>query len=407
MGGTTAKVSLIDDFKPQTSRVFEVDRSSRFQKGSGMPVRIPAIDMVEIGAGGGSIARVDRLRRILVGPESSGALPGPACYGRGGTEPTVTDAAVMLGRIDVTAFAGGRVPLYAALSRAALERLGANVPNQLNATEAAYAIAELVDEAMTNATRVHAAENGKTLSERTLIAFGGAAPLHVGRMADKLGIARIIVPVDAGVGSAIGFLLAPVSYEVTRSHYVRLKNFDPDGINILLTAMAKEAYDVVRQGAQNRPLQEIRTAFARYVGQGHEIPVLLPLRPLTPADAVTLRGSFEGAYMRYYGRLIESIDVEILTWALTVQTIAADFSPIPPAVARAATAVAHRREIFDVGQGGLIPFAVLRRSALGPGSTLAGPAIIVEDATSTVVGRGYDVEIAGDGSIVMTRRGTA
>ena len=220
MGGTTAKLCLIDDFKPQTSRIFEVDRSSRFSRGSGMPVRIPVIEMVEIGAGGGSIARIDPLGRITVGPDSAGSVPGPVCYRRGGTEPTVTDADVVLGRIDVHAFAGGRVALDPAAATAAMRRSGASGAISLDAEGFAYAIAELVDEAMSNAARVHAVENGKTLSERTLIAFGGAAPLHAGRIADKLGISRIIVPIDAGVGSAVGFLQAPISYEVARSAYV-------------------------------------------------------------------------------------------------------------------------------------------------------------------------------------------
>ena len=407
MGGTTAKVSLIDDFKPQTSRVFEVDRTSRFQKGSGMPVRIPSIDMVEIGAGGGSIAHVDRLGRIAVGPQSAGASPGPASYARGGVEPTVTDADVVLGRIDVNAFAGGRVALDPRLAEAAMERVGSRASVKLNVRESAYAIAELVEEAMANAARVHAAENGKTLDERALIAFGGAAPLHVSRMADKLGIGKIIVPVDAGVGSAVGFLLAPISYEVTRSHYVKLKSFDAERINAMLTAMSQEAHEIVRNGAQQQPLVERRTAFARYVGQGHEIPVALPIRSLTSADAATLRSAFEDAYLRQYGRLIERVDIEILTWTLTVSTVSEDPAALSAADRCGAATAPSYREVWDVGQGALVDAAVFRRSELAPGSSLAGPAIIVEDATSTIVGPGYDAAIAKDGSIVMIRRVTA
>jgi len=407
MGGTTAKLCLIDDFKPQTSRVFEVDRSSRFQKGSGMPIRVPALDMVEIGAGGGSIARIDRLGRIAVGPQSAGAVPGPACYGQGGDEPTVTDADVMLGRIDVEAFAGGRIGLDADLAKSAMDRFGSKTPIQLNAAEAACAIAELVDETMSNAARVHAAENGKTLTERTLIAFGGAAPLHAGRMADKLGISRIIVPVDAGVGSAVGFLLAPVSYEVARSHYARLEDLQPDTVNAMLATMVEEALAAVRDGAPGRMLIEVRTAFARYVGQGYEIALLLPSRPLARADAETLRVEFEKSYLQQYGRLIQGIDIEILTWTLTVRTEIADIPPLDPVAARPAAPAGGQREIFDCGQGKIVDAATVRRRALGAGSTLTGPAIIVEDATSTLVGPGYDAVIAADGSIVMTRRGFA
>ncbi len=299
MGGTTAKVCLIDDLKPQAARVFEVARSYRFRKGSGMPVRIPVIEMVEIGAGGGSIARVDRLSRIAVGPDSAGADPGPACYGRG-SDATVTDADLVLGRIDPEHFAGGRLKLQPSRAREALQASAGAL--KLSAEDFAYAVAELVDEAMANAARVHAAESGKTLAERTLIAFGGAAPLHVARVAEKLGIARILVPVNAGVGSAVGFLRAPISYEVARSQYVRLGQFAAAPLNAMLAAMADEARAIVLRAARNEPLTEQRTAFARYVGQGHEIAVGLPTRALTDADAALLRREFEAAYRQQYGR---------------------------------------------------------------------------------------------------------
>ncbi len=221
MGGTTAKITLIDDYTPQQSRHFEVARAYRFAKGSGFPVRIPVIDMVEIGAGGGSIARVDPLRRIVVGPDSAGADPGPACYARGGSQPTVTDADVVLGRIDLTRFAGGKIALDPARAlQAVTETIGA--PLSMPVQEAARGIAEIVDETMASAARVHAVENGKETSGRTLIAFGGAAPLHAARLAQKLGIRRVVVPPDAGVGSALGFLGAPIAYEVVRTLLVRL-----------------------------------------------------------------------------------------------------------------------------------------------------------------------------------------
>ena len=221
MGGTTAKITLIDDYTPQQSRHFEVARAYRFAKGSGFPVRIPVIDMVEIGAGGGSIARVDSLRRIVVGPDSAGADPGPACYARGGNQPTVTDADVLLGRIDLTRFAGGKIALDLTRAlQAVTETIAA--PLTMPVLEAARGIAEIVDETMASAARVHAVENGKETSGRTLIAFGGAAPLHAVRLAQKLGIRRVVVPPDAGVGSALGFLGAPIAYEVVRTLLVRL-----------------------------------------------------------------------------------------------------------------------------------------------------------------------------------------
>jgi N-methylhydantoinase A len=405
MGGTTAKICLIDDFKPQTSRVFEVDRSSRFRKGSGMPVRIPAIEMVEIGAGGGSIARVDRVGRIAVGPDSAGSVPGPSCYGRGGLEPTVTDADVVLGRVDPASFAGGRLPIDPKLAQQAIDRTTAANNLGLATADFAYAIAELVDEAMANAARVHAAECGKTLPERTLIAFGGAAPLHVGRVAEKLHISRIIVPADAGVGSAVGFLRAPVSYEVARSLYMRLDELCPAPINALLDAMTAEARAIVERGAEASSLIEHRTAFARYIGQGHEIPIAVPMRALVQTDNETLRNAFEQAYLRQYGRLIEGVGIEILTWTVTVGTPAPDAAPTPSQAAGAAAAPCAWREVFDVGQGAHVKAAIHLRSTLPPGSRVTGPAIIAEDSTSTVLGPLYDAEIAADGSIVIARRG--
>jgi N-methylhydantoinase A len=401
MGGTTAKICLLDDYRPQTARMFEIDRSSRFCKGSGMPVRIPVIEMVEIGAGGGSIARVDRVGRIAVGPDSAGSLPGPACYRRGGSEPTVTDADVVLGRIDPVTFAGGQLSIDPQAARQAMDR--AATTTGLGAQDFAYGIIELVDEAMANAARVHAAETGRTLPERTLIAFGGAAPLHAARVADKLGISRVIVPVYAGVGSAVGFLMAPISYEIARSLYVRLEQFRAEPVNAMLEGMAVEARDVAAAGALGRPLSEQRTAFARYVGQGHEIAIALPVRALVDADRTALRQAFEQAYSRQYGRLIAGVDIEILTWTVTVGTVAPDVAPMPPLVAGAAAKPCARRAVFDPGTGAYLETAIHSRSALPRGSIVAGPAIITEDATSTVLGPGYHAEIAADGSIVITR----
>jgi N-methylhydantoinase A len=301
----------------------------------------------------------------------------------------VTDADVVLGRIDPSSFAGGRVALHPELAQAAMAR--AHRALGLTAEEFAYAIDELVDEAMSNAARVHAVENGKTLSERTLIAFGGAAPLHVGRVADKLGIARVIVPAGAGVGSAVGFLLAPISYEVARSMYVRLQSFRAERINALLSSMANEARGVVARGAEGRPLIEQRTAFARYVGQGYEIPIALPAATLQESGAAALRKAFEHSYLQQYGRLIDGVDIEILAWTVTVGTDVPEVKIMAPV-----------RD--QPGRGIWIKAGVYRRSELPPGSTLAGPAVIVEESTSAVIGPDYDVAITADASIVMTRR---
>ena len=253
MGGTTAKICLIDDLKPQTNRAFEVARIYRFKKGSGLPLRIPVIEMVEIGAGGGSIARVDRLKRITVGPDSAGADPGPACYGRGGAAPTVTDADLLLGRIDPTGFSGGRMALDRGAAEAAIRQEVAE-PLALAVELAALGVSEIVDENMANAARVHAIESGKDARGRTLVAFGGAAPLHAARMAEKLGLDRVLVPSYAGVGSAVGFLRAPIAYEIVRSSLQRLDEFDAAAANALFAAMRAEAEPIVRRGAGDAAL---------------------------------------------------------------------------------------------------------------------------------------------------------
>ena len=277
MGGTTAKICLIDDYKPQTARAFEVARVGRFRKGSGLPLRIPVIEMVEIGAGGGSIAHVDTMGRIAVGPESAGADPGPACYGRGGTRPAVTDANLHAGSLRSRPFrrrddeAGRRRGARCAAGRGRRANLA------LTAEMAALGVVEMVDENMANAARVHAIESGKTYEGRTLIAFGGGGPVHACRVAEKVGISRVLVPSGAGVGSAIGFLRAPVGYEVVRSLYQRFSTFDVTAVNDLLDDMRQEAEAVVAKGSFGAPDGETRTAFMRYVGQGHEIPVPLPV----------------------------------------------------------------------------------------------------------------------------------
>src|ERR1700751_3813492 len=262
MGGTTAKICLIDKAQPQTACAFEVARIYRFLKGSGLPLRIPVIEMVEIGAGGGSIARVDTLGRIAVGPDSAGSEPVPVCYGRGEKEATVTDADLILGRIDPTTFSGGKMPLeVAAAKRATAERIA---PALNLATEhAALCISEMVDENMAHPARVHATESGKDLRSRTLIAFGGAAPLHAARVAAKLGISRVLVPVNAGVGSAVGLLRAPVAYETVGGRLMRLGSFEAASVNRLFAEMRAEAEAIVRRGAPAAKLVEQRSAFMR------------------------------------------------------------------------------------------------------------------------------------------------
>ena len=401
MGGTTAKLTLLDDLKPQLSRSFEVARQYRFLKGSGLPIRIPVIDMVEIGAGGGSIARLDALGRITVGPDSAGAVPGPACYGRGGEAPTVTDADVVLGRIEAGQFAGGKIALYPERARGAVES-AVGRPMALGPELAAAGIAEIVDETMANAVRVHAVENGKDTAERTLIVSGGAAPLHAARLAEKLGIRSIVVPRGAGVGSAHGFLKAPIAYEVVRSRLMSLAAFEPEVVSGLFTAMRGEAEAVVRLGARGEPLVETRAAFMRYRGQGHEIAVELPAAGA--ADAADMRRRFEEQYRAVFGRTIPRLEVEALSWTLTLATE----RPLPAVVAdpapRPAPPAAGRRRVFDPGAERSIEAGVWQRESLQAGMQVEGPAVVVEAETATVVPPAYTATVTAGGHLLLQRR---
>lgn len=406
MGGTTAKICLIDHFHPQASRSFEVARVGRFKKGSGLPLRIPVIEMVEIGAGGGSLAHVDALGRIQVGPESAGADPGPACYGRGGTHPAVTDANLTLGRYDPARFAGGKLPLDpAAATRALAAEIGGKLG--LDARMAALGVVEMVDENMSNAARVHAIESGKTYEGRTLIAFGGGGPVHGARVAEKIGVTRVLVPTGAGVGSAIGFLRAPVAYEVVRSLYQRFSTFDVVAVNALLAEMRAEAAAVVEQGAFGAPTVEHRLAYMRYVGQGHEIAVHLPEHTLTEADIATIRAAYDAEYARFYDRPVPGSDVEIMSFAVTVSTV------IPPADAAAAepppvsVQPVRHQTVCDTATGATTEWAVYERVALGLGATFAGPAIVAEDETSTLVPPGWTCRVDAHAYLELERKEAA
>ena len=403
MGGTTAKICLIDGFTPDTVRGFEVDRAARFLRGSGLPLRVPVIEMIEIGAGGGSVARVDELGQIAVGPRSAGADPGPACYGRGGEDATVTDADLVLGRIDANRFAGGTMALQPEAANLALARTIAG-PLDLTTQIAACGISEVVDERMANAARVHAIERGRSIGDHTLIAFGGAAPLHAARLAEKLGIDRIVVPTHAGVGSAIGFLRAPVAYEVVQSHYMRLKRFDCASANRVLAALSEDARGVVSVGAPRQPLQERRSAHMRYAGQGHEIVVPLPGRALTEEDTETLRSAFDAEYRRVFARIIPRADIEILSWLVTVSTEAEPPVRAVPVARRAVDGAISTRVVHDPVTGAAYPVPVHGRESLAPGACLPGPCLIVEDQTATCVSAMFDVHVDSHGYLVLERR---
>jgi len=408
MGGTTAKIAIVDDAVPQTARSFEFGRVFRFKKGSGLPLKVPSVELVEIGAGGGSIASIDHLGCLAVGPESAGAAPGPASYGRGGTAATVTDADLALGRIRPEAFAGGRIRLDEGKARTALAD-GVGKALGLAPAPAASGIAEVVDEAMANAAREHVVECGKSLPGRTLIAFGGAAPLHAARIAEKLEIDRILIPAGAGVGSAIGFLRAPVAYEVTRSVYVRLSRFDAAALNRAYAAMAEEAHKIVDRATQGRAAggrarSERRIAYMRYLGQGHEIAVPVPLAPLTAASAQGIRQAYDAAYRAQYGRLMDGVDVECVACAVVV---ASEETAPPPRFASNASgkpAAVTKRALIDPGSGASREVPIYRREAMAPGAAIAGPALIEEDDTTTVVAAGFAAAVDAHGYIVLERQ---
>jgi N-methylhydantoinase A len=398
MGGTTAKMCLIDDFAAASARAFEVDRSYRFKKGSGMPIRIPVIELVEIGAGGGSLAHVDAMRRITVGPESAGSEPGPACYGRGGAKPAVTDADLVAGKISPSHFAGGAIALDEAGARRALnDAVGA--PLSLDAEAAAFGVLEIVDENMAAAARAHAIEQGKDIGARPIVAFGGAAPLHAARLAEKLKSPRVIVPPGAGVGSAIGFLLAPASYEIVRSLPMRLDEFDAGKARALLDELRAEARAVVA-AASAAPVLETYAAYMRYVGQGYEIPVA------TGADAaaVSLKDGFEAAYRALYGRIIPGMPIEILSWSLKVLAQAPAHPPAPAAPAARKIKPGATKEVFDAGAACRLRYSVFEREALSPGDFVEGPALIVEAQTTTLVTARFDAAVDGAGNLILTRK---
>lgn len=403
MGGTTAKICLIDDGAPERARVFEIARAYRDMKGSGLPVRIPVIEMVEIGAGGGSIARVDAMRRIAVGPASAGSDPGPVAYGSGGTEPTVTDANLSLGKLSADGFAGGRIALDAAAADSAITCAIAE-PLGLNRNWGAAGVIEIVEENMANAARVHAIERGKEASEYTMIAFGGGAPLHAAKLADKLGIDHIVVPQGAGVGSAIGFLRAPVSYQVVRSARCIIGQTDLEPLNTLLSQMRAEAEEVVRKGAGTQPITFCQSVDIRYVGQGHELTIALQSSALSDSAIGALRENFETRYHQVYGLVMPDAAVECVSWSVTAQTPDQTVTLLGEPETRAAPEPARTRQVFDPGTGDETTYTVYARAALAPGAFFDGPTIVTEEETSTVVPAGFTVYVDSGAALRLSRR---
>jgi len=384
MGGTTAKICLINNQTPKTSRVFEVARTYRFKKGSGMPISIPVIDMVEIGAGGGSLAQVDSMRQIRVGPESASSEPGPACYGRGGKRPAVTDADLVLGKLDPNNFAGGSIQLHPESSKEALlDALGNTL--DMDAVTSAYGLVEVVDENMANAARVHAVENGEDLADYTMIAFGGAAPLHAGRLCEKLGVDRLLVPTGAGVGSAIGFLRAPFSFEANRSVYMKLSEFEPAAVKKLLSELESEATRFVRTCDETSEIIPEFKVYMRYTGQGWEIPIVLTKEQANNPSADTFQELFEADYASLFGRVVDGMDIEITVWAVNSTTPSEHVAEIERITSGNEANIESTRSMFDLALGKTVPASVVLRKEIKEGEMVEGPSAITEDETTIIL----------------------
>jgi N-methylhydantoinase A len=384
MGGTTAKLCAVVGGRPLKVHEFEVDRVYRFRRGSGLPVKIPVIDMIEIGAGGGSIARASALGTLKVGPDSAGAEPGPACYGRGGQEPTVTDADLVLGYLNPSYFLGGRMRLDVEAARRALARVA--LPLGLSLEEAAWGIHQIVNENMANAARAHLAERGADPRRMPLFAFGGAGPVHAYHLATILRSPAVIVPLGAGVGSTIGLLAAPLAFDFARSAYGRLDALDWAQVNALLDEMAAEGRALLtRSGAPPDAITIERTAEMRYVGQGHEVAVPLPAGRLGAGRAPAIAEAFRRAYTALYGRPGPDVPLEVMHWRVTCSGPSPDVDPVAP---RAAAGAAHtgQRPAYFPEAGGFVPTPVFDRYALTPGAVVRGPAIVEERESTLVVG---------------------
>lgn len=388
MGGTTAKICVIREGRPLVTTDFEVAAVWRFKKGSGLPIKLPVIDMIEIGAGGGSIARRDNMGLLKVGPQSAGSDPGPACYGLGGAEPTVTDADLVLGYLDARYFLGGRMGLQAGLAREAIGRLAAELG--VTPEKAAWGIHHVVGENMANAARVHAVERGQDPKGYSMVAFGGAGPVHAYWVATRLGVQHVIVPFGAGVASASGFLIVPLSFDFVRSYVSPLASLDLDSVNRLFREMEEEGTRILtRAGVRKRDISSIRTCDMRYVGQGHEVNVVVPRGTLTGKSLTAIRRNFERLYKRLFHRTNSEYQIEVLSWRVVVTAPKPEFRllrvPAPPGV-RIEDALKGTRRVYFAEHDGYVDCRVFDRYRLYEGAEVDGPAVIEERESTLVVG---------------------
>jgi N-methylhydantoinase A len=388
MGGTTAKACLIDNGSPTISNEFEVSRLYRFKKGSGLPVRVPVIEMIEIGAGGGSIAEIDSLGLLKVGPRSAGSDPGPACYGRGGGSPTVTDADLVLGYLDPDFFLGGDMPLDLDAARRAIDEHIAK-PLGLDTLEAAWGIHQVVNENMANAARVHAVEQGKDPRRYPIFAFGGAGPAHAWSVARILHAPEVIIPLGAGVLSTVGFLAAPLAFDFVRSVNGLLDSLDWDELNRLFAEMESDGRDLLtKAGVADADVQIVRLAELRYAGQGHEITVRLADEPLSVDSVGDIARRFDDEYARLYQRSAPGNPIEAVNWRVLVSgpepDLPLDLLGRREGVGEPASALKGERSIYCPDLAKMVSAPVYDRYRLAPGSEIPAPAI-VEERESTVI----------------------
>ncbi|MEN0046962.1 MAG: hydantoinase/oxoprolinase family protein [Bacteroidota bacterium] len=394
MGGTTAKASLISNYQPEITNQFEAGRVRRFKKGSGLPVRIPVIDMIEIGAGGGSIARVNELGLLTVGPDSASSQPGPACYGRGGEHPTVTDADLVLGYLNEDYFLGGTMTLRKDLARKAIKEKIAQ-PLGISTEEAALGIHRIVNENMANAARVHILEKGLDPRHYSMIAFGGAGPVHAFGVARLLHSPQMIIPVGAGVTSALGFLVSPIASEAISSYVCRLEEMDWARVNSMLQKMEQQGLAFLeRAGISAKDARIERIADMRYSGQGHEITINMPNGKLSKESIAEIERRFLEEYELRYSRSIEGIAMETVTWRVVVSGPTPEMKPQQSQMQAEGEAYKGTRQVYFAELGTTpIECPVYGRYELKPNEEFDGPAIIEEMESTTIIGANTTIRV--------------
>ncbi|MGD8295963.1 MAG: hydantoinase/oxoprolinase family protein [Desulfobacterales bacterium] len=400
MGGTTAKSCLIQKGQAGLVSTFEVGRVQRFKKGSGLPIQVPVVDLMEIGAGGGSIARMNKMGLLQVGPESAGADPGPACYRRGGGNPTVTDADLVLGYLDPDYFLGGSMPLDIAASQKALEEKVAK-PLGTTVVGAAFGIHDLINETMAAAAKTHIAEKGGNPNIVTISAFGGAGPVHAYGLAKKIGAPRILVPPLAGVGSALGFFTAPVAFDLTRSHRVTLDDADFDEIEQLFKKLEDEGAAVLRQAGKDEKVIFERTLMMRFVGQGAETDLSLEQKSFYQWNKTEIRALFDEVYQKLYGRTYPETPVEFVTFKVRASLPQRQFRipPLHQTSGKLVDCIKGERQAFSLVDKSFLPYVVYDRFKLFPGAVMKGPAIIEEKESTIIVGEDAQARVDAYGFV--------